>query len=75
MGKMGRRLAEIVPDSENYIEFIRQSEVRTKLIASLSDIGKDRESGAATNLEFVWTQVVDHLFVTLSLLGLRLNIS
>jgi len=70
-GKMGSRLAGIAPDSENYREFIRQSEVRSKLISSLSDIGKDRESGAATNLEFVWTQALDHLFVTLSFLGLR----
>lgn len=72
--KMGSRFAELKPDSENYREFIRQSEVRSKLISSLSDIGKDRKSGAATNLEFVWTQVLDHLFVTLSLLGLRSNI-
>jgi hypothetical protein len=70
-GKMGSRLAKIVPDSENYIEFIRQSEVRSKLISRLSDIGKDREVGAATNLEFVWTQVLDHLYITLSLLGFK----
>ena len=70
-GKMGSRLARIVPNSENYPEFIRQNEVRTRLISSLSDIVKDREGGAATNLDFVWTRVLDHLFVTLSLLGLR----
>jgi hypothetical protein len=70
-GKMGSRLAKIVPDSEKYQEFILQHEVRSKLFSRLSDIGKDRESGAATNLEFVWTQVLDHLYITLSLLGLR----
>ena len=70
-GKMGSRLARIVPDSENYPEFIRQNAVRTRLISSLSDIVKDREGGAATNLDFVWTRVLDHLFVTLSLLGFR----
>lgn len=69
--KMGSRLANIVPDSESYKEFNKQNEVRSKLFSSLSDIGKDRESGAATNLEFVWAQVLDHLYVTLSLLGLR----
>ena len=69
--KMGGRLANIVPDSENYKELIQQEEVRSKLISRLSDIGKDREGGAATNLEFIWTQVLDHLYVTLSLLGLR----
>lgn len=70
-GKMGSRLAGIVPDSENYKNFIYQYEIRSKLISRLSDIGKDREGGAATNLEFVWTQVLDHLYITLSLLGLR----
>ena len=69
--KMGSRLARIVPSSENYRNFMFQHQVRSKLISRLSDIGKDREGGAATNLEYVWTQVLDHLYVALSLLGFR----
>lgn len=70
-GKMGSRIANILSNSENYKEFILQHEIRSKLYSRLSDIGKDRDSGAATNLEFVWTQVIDHLYITFGLLGLR----
>jgi len=69
--KMGSRLAGIVSSSGNYRNFMFQNQVRSQLISRLSDIGKDREGGAATNLGFVWTQVLDHLFVSLSLLGFR----
>ena len=69
--KMGNRLAGITPSSDNHKDFILQYAKRSRLISSLSDIGKDREGGAATNLDHIWTQVLDHLFVTLSLLGLR----
>ena len=60
-----------MPHSENYSEIVKQREIRSKLISRLSDIGKDREGGAATNLDFLWTQVLGHLFITLSLLGFR----
>jgi hypothetical protein len=70
-GKMGSRLARIQPNSEDYNQFIMQYDVRSRLYSRLSDIGKDREGGSVTNLEYIWPQVVDHLYVTLSLLGLR----
>jgi hypothetical protein len=42
--------------------------VRTSLISRLSDIAKDREGGSLTNLDNLWTQISDHIYIVLSLI-------
>ncbi len=68
---MAERLIKEAPLSIEYQELIQQNATRGSLISRLSDIGKDRKSGSLTNLDNVWTQVLDHLFTTLVLVGLQ----
>lgn len=63
-GEMASRLAK--GDQEKQ-ELEGQENVRSSLISRLSTILKDREGGSVSNLENVWTQVLDHIYVTLSL--------
>jgi len=48
-------------------EIIRQKGVRSSLLDRLADVLKDREGGSITNIEFIWTQVLDHLIALLVL--------
>ncbi|MCI0527531.1 MAG: hypothetical protein L0Y56_08830 [Nitrospira sp.] len=51
-----------------YHELINQGPIRSSLIDRLSDILKEREGGSFTNLDNVWTQVLDHIYITLGLI-------
>lgn len=52
-------------------ELMTQGKIRSSLIHRLSDIGKDREGGSATNLDYIWTEVLDHLYAILGLIGIN----
>ena len=46
---------------------LRQKDVRGSLISRLSTVLKDREGGSLTNLDDLWIQVLDHIYVVLEL--------
>lgn len=52
-------------------EIIIQFEERDRLYNRLSSILKDREGGSVTNLDHVWTQLLDHIYAVLNLIDLE----
>jgi hypothetical protein len=64
--KMAERLAKGGSTGVECQELIRQERNRSSLISRLSDILKDRETGSLTNLDNVWTQVMDHIYTVLA---------
>jgi hypothetical protein len=53
-----------------HIRLINQKRLRSSLIARLSDVGKDREGGSITNLEDIWTEMLDHIVTVLGMINL-----
>jgi hypothetical protein len=66
--EMAARLAKGIPRGTEQQELADQELVRTSLISRLSDIAKDREGGSLTNLDNLWTQISDHIYIVLSLI-------
>ena len=67
---MAEKLAKGASKGAEYQEIIRQKSIRSSLIDRLSQIGKDREGGALTNLTHVWVDLLDHVYAILSLIKL-----
>lgn len=72
--EMAKRLSKGQPGGTEYQELIDQRKTRTSLIKHLSAIAKDREGGPRTNLDYVWTQILDHIYTVLGLLDLDKSI-
>lgn len=53
-----------------HIRLINQKGLRSSLIARLSDVGKVREGGSITNLEDIWTEMLDHIVTVLGMINL-----
>lgn len=66
--KMSSRLTIGEQDGVAHKELIRQESVRSSLYKRLSNVGKGREGGAIANLEYIWTEVLAHLFTVLGLI-------
>ena len=66
--KMSLRLATGEEGGVAHKELERQRSKRSTLYTRLSDIGKDREGGSVTNLDDIWVEVLDHLYVVLGLI-------
>ena len=65
--KMAKRLAKGTNAHDEKI-IIEQGEKRSSLIDRLSDVAKDREGGSVTNLDFIWTELLDHVYIILNLI-------
>lgn len=48
-------------------ELRKQGYVHSSLINRLSEVGKDREGGSLTNIDHIWTELLDHLYSVLGL--------
>jgi hypothetical protein len=68
--KMAARLSKGGDGSDEYQEIVRQYPVRSTLIGRLSNILKYRDSGSETNMDDLWTEVLDHIYALLGLLKL-----
>lgn len=66
--KMAAALSKGGVGSNECQEVIRQNSVRKTLDSRLANILKDRAEGSYTNLEDVWTEVLDHIYTVLSML-------
>ncbi len=67
--KMAKKLSKGKNGGTEQQELINQEARRTSLINRLSTILKDREGGFLKALDNVWTQLLDHIYVVLSLIG------
>lgn len=67
-GILAKRLSKGSNDGPEYQELIDQGIERSRLISRLSDVLKDREGGAITDLDNVWTLLLDHIFIVLGLI-------
>jgi hypothetical protein len=56
-----------------HVQLINQYKLRTSLITRLSDVAKDREGGSATNLEDIWTELLDHIVIVLGIIDFKLK--
>jgi len=68
--KMAERLTKGHKGGPEETEVRNQEKSRSSLIERLSQIAKDREGGSLTNIDHVWTQLLDHIYTVLSLLSL-----
>ena len=68
------RLAIGEPNGIAHKELLDQERVRSTLISRLSQIGKDREGESITNLDSIWTEILDHLFTVLGLIDFERQI-
>lgn len=64
---MSRKLAKGTPGEREEQELLRQKAVRGSIISRLSDVLKDHLAGSATNMDNIWSEVLDHIYVVLSL--------
>ena len=65
--KMSARLTEAAPAKISENELLRQKQVRTSMIQRLSEIAKDRTRTTPSELDALWTELLDHTFVVLGL--------
>ena len=66
---MSPRLAIGGGGGYQHISLENQGRVRSRLLSRLADVLKDREVGSVTNLDTIWTQILDHLFTILRLIA------
>jgi hypothetical protein len=64
---MSRKLSKGLPGGSEEQELLKQKIVRGSLISRLSDVLKDHMTGSVTNLDNIWFEVLDHIYVVLSL--------
>lgn len=69
--EMTVRLAKGDINTPEHDQLQRQKLVFSSLVDRLSDVKKDREGGSLTNLDDIWTQVLDHLYIVLSLVTIQ----
>lgn len=69
---MVERLGKGTKCSLEFDSLIRQEKKQRQLVHRLSDVLKDREGGLLTNISYIWSEVLDHLYSVLTLL--RFNI-
>lgn len=66
--EMAKRLGASEFDQK---KLVREKSNHSTLVNRLSAISKDRERGFYTNLNYIWTQSLDHLYVALTAIDLK----
>ena len=64
---MAERLSKGQAGGTEHQEVINQEAVHGSLISRLSTVFKDREGSSLTNIDDLWTQVLDHIYIVLEL--------
>ena len=70
-GRMAERLAKGGPGRIEYQELIARESVNSSLVNRLSQVGKDREGLSYANINVLWTELLDHIFIVLGLVKKR----
>lgn len=66
---MSARLAINGGRGQEHVTLGAEERKHTSLLARLADVLKDREGNSITNLNAIWTEVLDHLYTVLGLLA------
>jgi len=64
---MAERLSNGGAEGVDYQEMLRQEGVHSSLLGRLAEVGKDREGSSVTNLDHIWTELLDHVFTILTI--------
>jgi hypothetical protein len=67
--EMAKRLSKGGAAGLEYNEIMRQEGIRSSLIKRLSAVGKDREGKSLTDLNNIWSELLDHAFTILNLIN------
>jgi hypothetical protein len=65
--RMAGRLSKGKSGGPEEKELVDQESERERLIECLSKVAKDREGGSRTDIDTLWTQILDHIYVVLTL--------
>lgn len=65
---MSRRLIKVGSSKEEIDTLLDQHSVRSGIISDLSNVLKDRDQNSVVNLEYIWTQLLQHIYVVLNLI-------
>jgi hypothetical protein len=65
---MSARVAINGGSGTEHVFLSAQKRVHSSLLGRLADVLKDREGGSITNLESIWTEILDHLYTVLGLI-------
>ena len=68
--KMTNRLAKGGPGGLEHELLLKHGERFSSFISRLSDVGKDREGGTLTNLEHIWTEVLEFVYSVMGLVSI-----
>jgi len=66
---MAERLSKGDSGQAEHQVLVNQETIRRRLISRLSDVLKDREGNSSINLDNLWTQILDHIYVVLGLIN------
>ena len=66
---MSARLAINGGNGHEHMLLFNQERVHSSLLSRLAEVLKDREGGSVTNLDSIWTEILDHLYTVLGLLA------
>lgn len=67
--EMTKRLSKDDPSGYVFREILNQEKPHSDLLSGLADILKDREGGSLTDLDHIWTKILDHTYILLKLIG------
>lgn len=68
--EMVNRISKGGISSIEYNEMVKQSKIRSSLLNRLSEVGKNREGSSITNLNHIWTETLDHIYIVLNLIDI-----
>jgi hypothetical protein len=68
--KMSPRLAIGGGSSHQHITLENQGKTRSALLERLAEVLKDREGGSVTDLNAIWTEILDHIYTVIRLVDL-----
>lgn len=68
--QIAERLAVGGPQGAEYEELLRQWDARSRLMTRLTNVGKDRVPGDGAAIRDTWAEVLEHIYVVLTLTSL-----
>jgi hypothetical protein len=69
--RMAERLSRGGTGGTEHQELVAQEALSDSLVAKLSDVLKEREGACASDVDHLWAQVLDHIYVVLELIETR----
>ena len=70
-GIMAERLAKGGREGAEHRELVVRESINSSLVNRLSQVAKDREGLSFTNIDILWPELLDHIFIILGLVNLQ----